>query len=832
LDTSDNQWLIRVAAVALLATSVLSAQSHLDSGLDLQRSGKLRDADRELRIAITELSASGGGASLLKALSMECWVSVSLGNYADAIQQATEAVALRRTLHDDKRLGDDLNTLALANQHLGKYDVALHNFDLALRSDRAVNDAEGEITRLNNIGSVYYLEGRYVDALRLYRQAQSKVDASLAESWNPRRRQITLANIAAVYQVLGKEEAALELYKDLAGSTQSLPPRERAQFLANEGALYRRLGDPVKALELYASAEKLYQTDRYNDGEIGVLRNIGTARVMDMADPEGALEAFSQAAKLARDSSNRRGAVQASLYQSEALRSLHRFSEAAKDANYALEGARASGLVEEQWRALYALGRIEEAEGHGGAARDHYLEAVHLIESIRAGLQTTSLRDEFLADKRDVYDAVIDLRLRDSGPVDEIFGLIERSRSRALNEKVSLGTLEDLRAIQSRLGPNSILLEIWTGAQSFAIVWVSPSRAGFVRHAGAIKEAAEQLLSGVQSASDQWRDGSRVLGRQLLSAIPLATHLVIVPDGPLSAIPFEAVAVPDSGSLLAERADISYLPSAQFLRREKASAKVRFPWQREMVALGDPPVSDSDAIDQDWQGLKFSGDEIRSIEHLLPGRSELHTRTDLKKLYIEDGRVENVPVLHFSTHALVDPDNPDRSRILLASDYIFQKEVQELDLKGVDLVTVSACETARGKTVRGEGVQAFSRAFLAAGASSTVTSLWRVADEPTAAFMKQFYFFLNRGQSKSEALRSAKLAFLHSRTELRSPRYWGAFVLTGDGTAPLPRVVPWSLVALAGAVVAAGIAVAARLTIKAGQRPQRRERALTEMYRQ
>jgi tetratricopeptide (TPR) repeat protein len=419
--------LIRIAAVALLATSVLTAQSHLDSGIDLQRSGKLREADREFRTAITQLSTSGGGPNLLKALSLEGWVSVSLGNYSDAIQQATQAVELCRALQDESRLRDALNTLALANQHLGKYDAALYNFKLAMSADQVVGDAEGEITRLNNIGSVYYLEGHYSEALRFYQQAKSKVEATPAEPWIPRRRQITLANIAAVYQILGKEEAALQLYKELAGSSLTLPARERAQFLANEGALYRRLGDPVKALELYASVEKLYRADRYSDGEIGVLRNIGTARAMDMADPEGALEAFAQAAKLARDSANRRGAVQASLYQSDALRFLHRFSEAAGKANYALEGARASGLVEEQWKALYGLGRIEEAEGHGSAARDHYREAIDLIESIRTGLQTASLRSEFLADKRDVYDALIDLRLRDSGPVDEIFGLIERS---------------------------------------------------------------------------------------------------------------------------------------------------------------------------------------------------------------------------------------------------------------------------------------------------------------------------------------------------------------------------------------------------------------------
>jgi hypothetical protein len=373
-----------------------------------------------------------------------------------------------------------------------------------------------------------------------------------------------------------------------------------------------------------------------------------------------------------------------------------------------------------------------------------------------------------------------------------------------------------------------MLLDVWTGAGSFAIVWISPSGAGFVRHAGAIKDAAEKLLAALQTGSGQWNDSSRLLGNLLLPGIPLAPHIVIVPDGHLSTIPFEVIAEPGSKSLLIERSDISYLPSAQFLMRDKPPKKLLFPWQRQLVAFGDPPVGSSDSLAQGWQRLQFSGVEIRSIERILSGRSEVHAGLDAQKRYIEEDRVENLPVLHFSTHALVDPENPDRSRILLASDYIFQGEVYGLDLKGVELVTVSACDTARGKTVRGEGVQAFSRAFLAAGANSTVTSLWRVADEPTAAFMKQFYFFLSEGRSKSEALRSAKLAFLHSRTGLAHPRYWGAFVLTGNGVAPLPGVVPWSLVSLAGAAVFAGIALAARFAIKAARQSQRRETGLTE----
>jgi tetratricopeptide (TPR) repeat protein len=301
-------------------------------------------------------------------------------------------------LHDERHLADDLNTLALANQNLGRYSVALDGLEQALLADRRVGDADGEITRLNNIGNVYYFEGRYVDALRFYEQAKSKVDATSSESWNPRRRQVTLANLAAVYQILGKEEAALDLYKQFAKS--SLPPRERAQLLANQGALYRRLGDPVKALELYRSAQELYESDRYSDGEIGILRNTGIARAMDMSDPGGALVAFSGALRLALDSSNRRGAVQARLHRSEALRLLHRLREATEDAQSALEGAKSAGLMDEQWRSLYVLGRIAEESGHRDEARGNYADAIALIESIRTGLNKTSLRSEFLADTR------------------------------------------------------------------------------------------------------------------------------------------------------------------------------------------------------------------------------------------------------------------------------------------------------------------------------------------------------------------------------------------------------------------------------------------------
>jgi CHAT domain-containing protein len=155
--------------------------------------------------------------------------------------------------------------------------------------------------------------------------------------------------------------------------------------------------------------------------------------------------------------------------------------------------------------------------------------------------------------------------------------------------------------------------------------------------------------------------------------------------------------------------------------------------------------------------------------------------------------------LHLATHATADSENPERSRILFsparggggAADYLFLKRVYDLNLRDVDLVTLSACETESGKLVRGEGVQGFSRAFLAAGAHSVLATLWRVADVPTAEFMKMFYSDLSHGSSKVESLRQAKLRFLARKPAFAHPRYWAAFVLSGDALTPIPRAMSW-----------------------------------------
>lgn len=750
-------------------------------------------------------------------------ISIQLGDYRGALDDARSAIALRKNANKTADIGDDYNTLGRANQYLGDYTAALENYRSALAADRAANNLENEIMRLSNIGNIHFFLGQYSVALQTYLQASQRIAQEKSPDVAKRERQLVNANIAALYQRIGLEQKALDIYWDPANKQEALAPRDFAQLLLNEGVLYRRLGDPIKALELYRQAKELFQRGHQVDGEIQTLRNIGIANALDLNNLAEALRVFSEALSLSRQSANKRGIVQAALYRGEVLRRLGNIALAKSDLNDALANAEGAGLVEEQWKALYAIGRCEQAAGNFAAALSDFQRSVTLIESIRSTLKMPSLKTDFLADKREVYDAILALKTKsDNTSASDILHVMERSRARTLLDRLAARMPvheATLAEIQSKLPPDAVLIEYWAGPGDTVAVWATSQASGVVScgETELIQKASGDLLTAIAGARD-WRTLARELGARLLHGVPLRHHVIVAPDGPLS-IPFDLLVQPDSGKPLIETSVVSFLPAASLLvdGKKPPSSRWIFPWNRQLIALGDPPVATADPLarGETWQPLKASADEIRGIAALLPGRADIHLGSDAKKSYLLHLSHPTPPLIHLSTHALVDGENPDRSRIPLASDdsqkpdYLFQEEIYDLNLGGTELVSVSACDTARGRMIRGEGVEAFSQAFLSAGASATVTSLWKVSDEPTAEFMKQFYFYLMRGYPKSDALRETKLQFLNSNTQLSEPRYWAAFVLHGDGWNPCRRGISWAqiLYAVAGIVAVFALAV-------------------------
>jgi tetratricopeptide (TPR) repeat protein len=215
----------------------LPAWAQLDRALELQRQGHAQQALTIFEREIPSLRANADQTRLAQALAAAAEACLASGKYQPASEYSKEALRLHQALRDASAQARDWNALGLADMYLGNYAESLPEFGQALTLDRRTADREGEIARLNNLGNVYYFQGRYLDALQSFSAALEKVNASVREEWNPRRRQITIANLATVYQRLGDEQKALALYSEFGANTSSVRPNEAANDAERRSAV-------------------------------------------------------------------------------------------------------------------------------------------------------------------------------------------------------------------------------------------------------------------------------------------------------------------------------------------------------------------------------------------------------------------------------------------------------------------------------------------------------------------------------------------------------------------------------------------------------------------
>jgi len=176
--------------------------------------------------------------------------------------------------------------------------------------------------------------------------------------------------------------------------------------------------------------------------------------------------------------------------------------------------------------------------------------------------------------------------------------------------------------------------------------------------------------------------------------------------------------------------------------------------------------------------LAFNQTELEEIAPFFDGLIQLGEEATRKSFL---NITSNAEILHLSTHACLDKDNPMDSRIFFANQqYLTTAEIYPLNIQA-KMAVLSACQTGLGQVYNGEGVISLARAFAQAGCPSVTMSLWPVADEATAKIMVNYYKHLDNGINKSQALRQAKLDFLDDQPKAKQhPYYWAAFVHLGD----------------------------------------------------
>ncbi|HMV82262.1 MAG TPA: CHAT domain-containing protein [Blastocatellia bacterium] len=273
------------------------------------------------------------------------------------------------------------------------------------------------------------------------------------------------------------------------------------------------------------------------------------------------------------------------------------------------------------------------------------------------------------------------------------------------------------------------------------------------------------------------------------------TSLVIVPDGPLWEMPFQALKTQDNRYLIESQA-ISYAPSFGILRK-MSQPTTRAAAELKLLAFGNPslslkknPQTPGALMDESLKPLLHAEKQVAQIsKHYDPRSSKVFIRGSAT----EDNFKTLAPkyeILHLAAHGLYDDLDPMRSSIVLSQiqkdskeDGILEaRELAKLNLSA-NLAILSACETGRGQVRDGEGVIGLPYSLLVAGCPTTIVSQWKVGDRSTANLMIALHDKLNQTSpqlSKAEAMRQAALTLIKgSNTDYRHPAYWAGFIVFG-----------------------------------------------------
>lgn len=474
-------------------------------------------------------------------------------------------------------------------------------------------------------------------------------------------------------------------------------------------------------------------------------------------------------------------------------------------------------------------GDLDQALAWLTAAADS-LDALRLRLDVRAlRLQSFQIRDDE-ADPDLAFASVI-AALAVGGRGEPAFALVERRRGRELGDEVirSLAlrrvgddTLRPARMtpvalpeLQQVLGPTTALLSYVTGMGG------EPTTVFVVQHdrvstrilppvdslASALGAFASVVEQGDSLPAAAARLGSALLAAPLGELADSIEQLIIVPDGGLYQVPFDALVV--GGKLLLERFVTSRLPSATLL------VQIRRLPPREgvgLLALGDPirtrlddgsmlaalgPVGVLPPLPEARrEAREVAGYAPRSLA--LVGRAA--SETAFKRL--APGR----RVLHFAVHAVVSQQALTRTALVLTSSpeddgLVSPGELAALRLDP-DLVVLSACRSATGVILAGEGVRGLITPFLEGGTRAVVGNIWAIGDRGAHRLMRKLYEGMSLGLAVGPALRRARL---EARKEGLAPAVWAGFVLTGDPQVVVPLQPP----AVSRGWIAAGIILAA-----------------------
>lgn len=742
-----------------------------------------------LEKALSTIRRSGDRVTEAECLSNLGIVYRDLGNSQRALFYLSGALAIDKERDDDRSVSMDLANLGTVflGRGIDRRDrsalsqgltALLESF--SIRQKRRLPESSIDIAMLNNIGVAYNELGNQVHSRRFLHRAFESADRSnrLLE------RGCIINNLAASYLYEGRLEEALKLYHE----SYDLGLKSAATNLEIEscyglGKCYELSLDSHKALDYYGRAIV----------SLEAVRQRLSSEFLLMGFSRNKLAPYHDVLRLLAELYRNKPSI-------ELVQQMFNFIERAKARAFKLrmESMEMAGINSHDNFARERLIRLEE----------HIAEIQKQLRDAGTDYDERALLNmELQHDEEDYYHVVSTLRSA------------QKEDRKMAHDDVC--TLEAIQRILER--EEAALLEYFLGEERSYLIFLTSRTADlFILSARTeLERSLRGFLKMLSASAIDSRAGylaSERIAKQLApfewaGTLDEVRSLLIIPDGILHELPFEALRICDDGKwkYLIERYAVSYCPSSSSL-----NALDRIPenliWRNDLLAVGGADYETAHAIGNEEgadPGPSINRPPSNSRENLgaLP-----HSRAEilgLAKLFsVERAKIlmgktaseeifkalplEDFKIIHIACHGLLDESHPLRSALALSpspggeSDGLLQvREIYGLKIKS-DLVVLSACRTARGTLESTEGPMGLARAFFFAGARNVLATLWPLNDKASVVLVREFYRCYLQGQSARESLRSAKLKMLG--TPWAHPYYWASLTLYGASKSHSPAL--------------------------------------------
>lgn len=762
-----------------------------------------------------------------------------LGESQKSLDYYNLALAKSKALRNRSLVVRPLTNIGAIYNQLGDVQRALQYFNEALPLYRALGDTYGEGLTLINIGSAYTTLRDWQKALEYFNLALPIVKTQDDRRWS---EAMVRTNIGLAKSSLGNTHEGLEYLNEALAIHKSVGNRHwEAHTLACLGVAYDSLGQPEKALDYFNQALALSRAMANHHAQATNLlkiarieRNRGnltearqrSETALDIVESlrTRVVSQESRASFLA----SRRGFYE---FYIDLLMKLDQTTPAKghdSEALQASELARARGLLE-----TLTESRVDIRQGVDSQLleRERALQRQINDEELR---RVRMQRGKHTQEDLEAIEKRVKQLLEDYNRVQSEIR-VRSPRYAALIHPLPL-TLREIQ--QQVLDDKTMLLEYALGEEKSYLWIVTQSELkSFVLPKRSVVEAAARRVYDLLIVSNktQARRPAELalteLGRMILgpaASLLSKERLVIVADGALEYVPFTALPVVSTQAIgsyepLITRHEIVSLPSASVLGtlRREMSNRQRAP--EALAVLADAVFESDDSRLTQGRG-KSPAPLTAGTDNQVPLQSELMRSAgelgvvdfprlpfsrqeadaivakageprSLKALdfaasreTVLNGKLDQYRIIHFATHGLLNSQHPTLSGIVLSlydeqgrtiDGFLRAHEIYNLKLNA-ELVVLSACRTALGREIKGEGLVGLTRGFMYAGTPSVVASLWDVRDQATSELMSRFYERMFRDRKRpAAALRAAQVSMWREK-RWAAPYYWAGFILQGE----------------------------------------------------